>query len=212
MFHRLQIADLLCIKILGEVSFRGECRFNAVMKSARQDHATWGQRSFDYESQTTCSLAYTIVSTLPQFERLYKFKVREDRVRLFVHEMVEFENVEMGFYYDDKSMQCDNWLAFNYNAETVCHICKKPFNTDDTEKVRDHDLVTGQYRAQRTKAATSAFEAAPKSRFLRQFQRLRLSFHRNGYEGLPRGAHQFHRARDGEISYPLPRQVPYLQG
>ena len=118
----------------------------ALLKSRAQDQATRGHRFFDYESQTPCSVGYTIVSTFPQFERYYKIRVGEDCVKLFVHEMIELENDAMGFYYEEKRLQWDNWLAFNYNQETQCHICRKPFNTDHTDKVRDDDHVSGQYR------------------------------------------------------------------
>ena len=58
--------------------------FEALVKSTGQDQATPGHRSFDYESQTHCSVGYTIVSTFPQIERLYKFKMGEDCLKWFV--------------------------------------------------------------------------------------------------------------------------------
>ena len=56
---------------------------------------------------------------------------------LFVDEMLEFEKVTMAFYYDEKRLQLGNCLGFNYNQETHCHICKKPFDIDNTENLRD---------------------------------------------------------------------------
>ena len=79
--------------------------FEALVKSTGQDQ---GDRSFDYESQTPCSVGYTIVSTFPQFDRLYKFKLGEDCVQWFVDEMMDFEKVAMTFFYDEKRLQWDN--------------------------------------------------------------------------------------------------------
>ena len=33
-----------------------------------------------------------------------------------------------------------------YHEQKVCCICKKEFNTDDNDKVRDHSHFTGKYR------------------------------------------------------------------
>ena len=120
--------------------------FEALVKSTGQDHGTRGHKSFDYESQTPCSVGYTIVSTFPRFERLYKFHMGEDCVKWFVDEMRQFEKEAMGFYYDEKRLQWDNQQIFYWTNETHCHICKKPFNTDHSDKVRDHEHVTGKYR------------------------------------------------------------------
>ena len=57
-----------------------------------------------------------------------------------------FEKKAMQFYYDDKRLQWDARLAYEFNYDTQCHICHKPFNTNHSDKVRDHDHVTGQYR------------------------------------------------------------------
>ena len=121
--------------------------FEALVKSTGQDHATRGHKSFDYESQTPCSVGYTIVSTFPQFERLYKFKTEEDCVKWFVDQMRSLVKDAIAFYYDKKRLQWDARLAYEFNYETRCHICNKPFNTDHSDKVRDNDRVTGQYRA-----------------------------------------------------------------
>ena len=48
-------------------------------------------------SQARCSVGYAIVSSFPQFERLYKFKMGEDCVKWFVDEMMQFEKEAMGF-------------------------------------------------------------------------------------------------------------------
>ena len=70
----------------------------------------------------------------------------EDCVTWFVDEMRDFEKDAMAFYYDEKRLQCDALLAYEFNYEMRCHICKKPFNADHTDKVREHDHVTVQYR------------------------------------------------------------------
>ena len=56
---------------------RGLPEHEALVKATAQDHAKRGQRSFSYESQTHCSIGFTIVSTFPLFERLYMFKMAE---------------------------------------------------------------------------------------------------------------------------------------
>ena len=42
--------------------------FEARVITTGQDHATRGHRSFDYESQTPCTVGYEIVSTFPQIQ------------------------------------------------------------------------------------------------------------------------------------------------
>ena len=62
-----------------------------------------------------------------------------------ISELRGFEEKAMAFYYE-KRLHWDDWLANNFNQEFECHISRKPFKTNHSDKVRNHDHVTGQYR------------------------------------------------------------------
>ena len=49
--------------------------FEALVIPTGQDHPEGGHRSFDYESQTPCSVGYYIVSTFPQFHIGYQARM-----------------------------------------------------------------------------------------------------------------------------------------
>ena len=68
----------------------------------------------------------------------------EDSLSWFVDKMMQFEKEEMNFYKEEKRLHWDNSDAFKSNSETHCFICKKPFITNQSEKDRDRDHVTGQ--------------------------------------------------------------------
>ena len=70
----------------------------------------------------------------------------EDCVKWLISELRAFQTKAMAFYYEEKRLQLDDLLAYNFNQEIQCYICQKPFNTDHSDKVRDHEHVTGQYR------------------------------------------------------------------
>ena len=91
-------------------------------------------------------MGYHIVSTFPQFNIGYQARMGEDCVKWLIAELMEFEKKAMKFYYDEERLQWNARLASEFNYETLCHICHKPFNTNHSDKVRDHDHVTGQYR------------------------------------------------------------------
>ena len=111
-----------------------------------QEHPERGHRSFDYESQTPCSVGYHIVSTFPQFNIGYQSRMGEDCVKWLIAELMEFEKKAMKFYYDEQRLQWDARLEYEFNQEIECHICHQHFNTNHSDKVRDHDHVTGNYR------------------------------------------------------------------
>ena len=46
----------------------------------------------------------------------------------------------------ENKFSSNNWLAYSYKHEIHCHICRKPFETNHTDTVRDQDQVTGQYQ------------------------------------------------------------------
>ena len=91
-------------------------------------------------------MGYYILTTFPQINVGYQSRMWEDCVKWLISELRAFESKAMAFYYDEKRLQLDDWLAYNFNQEIQCHICQKPFNTDHSDKVSDHEHVTGQYR------------------------------------------------------------------
>ena len=70
----------------------------------------------------------------------------EDCVKWYLTELTGFEAKEICFYYDEKRLQLDDGIAHMHNQATRCHISHKAFNCAHSEKVRDHEHVTGKYR------------------------------------------------------------------
>ena len=92
------------------------------MKSTGQDNATQGHKPFDYEHQTPVSVGYCIVSSFPQFEVVYKSKVGEDWVNWFIKELLEFEKQAMSFYYDEKRLEWNDSLDYEFRTATLSHL------------------------------------------------------------------------------------------
>ena len=91
-------------------------------------------------------MGYYIVSTFSQFNLGYQLRMGEDCVKWLIAKLMGFEKKARQFYYDDKRLQWDARLEYDFNQEIQCQICHKPFNTNHSDKVRDQDHVTGQYR------------------------------------------------------------------
>ena len=97
--------------------------FEAVIIPTGQDHQERMQRSFDYESQTPCSVGYYIVSTFPQFNVGYQSRMGEDCVKWLISELRGFETMAMGFYYDEKRLQ---WDDRNTHMHSIPHLPQFP--------------------------------------------------------------------------------------
>ena len=136
---------MTCI-YLAKAPFVVYAHFEALVIPTGQEHPERGHRSFDYECQTPCSVGYYIVSTFPQFNNGYQARMGEDCLKWLITELMGFEKKAMQFYNDEKRLQWDPRLEYDFNQEIQCHICHKLFNTNHTDKVRDHDHVTGQNR------------------------------------------------------------------
>ena len=70
--------------------------FEPLVIPTGQDHAT-RHRSFDKESQTSCSVGYYIVSTFPHFNKGYKHELGEGCVKWFSEEKQDFVKEAMKF-------------------------------------------------------------------------------------------------------------------
>ena len=68
--------------------------FEALVKPERE-RAEPGHNTFNYESQSPCSVGYFVLSVFPDFKRDYRSKTGEDCVRWFLTEMIELEQVAM---------------------------------------------------------------------------------------------------------------------
>jgi len=76
----------------------------------------------------------------------YQFRRDKDYVAWFVDELKEFAHRVKGILSANvpmKTLSSEQWNTF-YNA-TQCHVCEKPFASDDT-RVRDHRHLTRRYR------------------------------------------------------------------
>ena len=91
-------------------------------------------------------MGYYIVLTFPQFNIGYQARMGKDCLKWLITKLRGFEEKAMEFYYDEKRLQWDGRLAYDFNQEIQCHSCHKPFNTNHSDKVGDHEHVTGQYR------------------------------------------------------------------
>ena len=92
------------------------------------------------------SVGFCVVSSFPQFEVIYKSKVGEDCVNWFIKELLEFEKQAMSFYYHEKRLEWNDSLEYEFPTATHSHICMKELGPDLSDRVRDHDHVTGKFR------------------------------------------------------------------
>ena len=65
-------------------------------------------------------------------------------MKWLIAELMGFEKKAMQFYYDEQRLQWDARLEYEFNQEIQFLICLTPFNTNHSDRVRDHDHVTGQ--------------------------------------------------------------------
>ena len=70
----------------------------------------------------------------------------EECVQWLSANLMGFEKKARQFYYDDKRLQWDARLEYDFNQEIECLICHKNFKKNHSDKVRDHEHLTGQYR------------------------------------------------------------------
>jgi len=92
------------------------------------------------------SIGYYVRCSYDESLSYYQFRRDKDCVTWFVDELKEFAHRVKGILSANVPMETlssEQWDAF-YNA-TQCHVCEKPFASDDT-RVRDHCHLTGRYR------------------------------------------------------------------
>ena len=120
--------------------------FEALVKQTDLDHPTRGHKSFDYETQTPCSVGYKVISLIPELEGDYQSYVGEDCVEWFLQQMFDLQQKAFAIYFDDKRFIRNIYSEMCFRVATSCHICHKQFLPDNSDKVRDHDHVTGEFR------------------------------------------------------------------
>ena len=120
--------------------------FEALVNSTGRTHGERLHNSFDYETQTPCSVGYVVLSVFPDFHRAYKSYTGEDCVRWFLEEMVAVERQAMDHYFDERRLVMSELEQAIFEAMTKCMYCLQPFDPEKRDKVRDHDPVTGVSR------------------------------------------------------------------
>ena len=51
-------------------------------------------------------------------------KVGDDCVEWIIEELLEFEKQAMSFYYEEKRLEWNDALDYEFRTATHCHICK----------------------------------------------------------------------------------------
>ena len=97
IFILLSLFEYVTCRYLAKAPFVVYADFEALVIPTGQEHPERGHRSFDYESQTPCSVGYHIVSTFPQFNIGYQARMGEDCVKWMIAELMEFEKKAMKF-------------------------------------------------------------------------------------------------------------------
>ena len=88
--------------------------------------------------------------------------------------MFDLQQKAFAIYFDDKQFIRNIYTEMGFLVATSCHICNKPFLPDNSDKVRDHDHVTGEFRGAANKNCNLA---------LRRTCRIPVFFHNfRGYD------------------------------
>ena len=98
-----------------------------------------------YQNHIPCSFGAKVVSTVDAFQFPYITYYGADVCTRFLAYLREVEKKCLKFLYDPKRMIFSSLDAESFNIATQCYICKMPFDSR-TDKVRDHDHLTGKYR------------------------------------------------------------------
>ena len=92
----------------------------------------------------------------------------------FLQQMIDLQQKAFAIYSDDKRFIRNIFTEMCFRVATSCHIFHRPFLPDDSDKVRDHDHVTGEFGG----AAHSKCNLAPRRTF-----RIPVFFHNfRGYD------------------------------
>ena len=142
--------------------------FEALLKQTDHDHPTRRHKSFDYETQTPCSVGYKVISLIPELEGDYQSYVGEDCEEWFLQQMFDLQQKAFAIYFDDKRFIRNIYTEMCFRVATSRLICHKPLLPYNSDNVRDHDHVTGEYRG----SAHSRCNLG-----LRRTYRIRVFFH-----------------------------------
>ena len=78
--------------------------FEALVKASEINHPVRGHKTFDYETQTPCSVGYNVVSCFPQYNGKYESHLGGDCVEWFLDSMLQLAQDAMNYYFDEKRL------------------------------------------------------------------------------------------------------------
>ena len=120
--------------------------FEALVIASDRTGPDRGHKSFDYETQIPCSVAYYVVSCFPQFTNKFDSHDGPDCVDWFLDRMLELQKEAIHFYYDEKRIIMTPTDEQTFKTSPNCWICGKDFDAARNDRVKDHDHITGMYR------------------------------------------------------------------
>ena len=98
-----------------------------------------------YQNHIPCSVGLKLISSIPTVQADYWQCRGENCIDAFLARLLEIEKICVDYLFDDKRMIFTHQNAAEFQAAFECYICKKKF-VRESEKVRDHCHITGNYR------------------------------------------------------------------
>ena len=105
-----------------------------------------GASSYAYQRHEVFSIGYYVRCSYDNALSSYQFRRDKDCIAWFARQLNDLAHRVKNIVSANVPMETlskEQWEA--YRSATRCHICEKPFASDDT-RVRDHCHLTGRYR------------------------------------------------------------------
>ena len=99
--------------------------FEALVKASDIYHPVRGHKTFDYETQTPCSVGFNVVSCFPRYNGQYQYHLGEDCVDWFLDSMLQLAQDAMIFYFDEKRLIMTPRDDREFTNAKICWICGK---------------------------------------------------------------------------------------
>jgi hypothetical protein len=97
-----------------------------------------------YTHHVACSIGFKLVTHVPQLAgEPYKVHTGPDVTSWFMAQMRSLERRCTAYLFDDQRLEMTNADWHDLHAAVKCYLCDRPLGTD---RVRDHDHITGRYR------------------------------------------------------------------
>ena len=96
-----------------------------------------------------CGVGFKVVSLLPGLQIPYQSYRGEDCIDWFLDTLIQVEHRCLHYLFEERPLiwEEDQEAQYRHAAATQCYLCGGDFGNDvNTQKVRDHDHITGLYR------------------------------------------------------------------